>query len=125
MREKKVLPILHVGKRVMSQCVLLISGRQVNSQAMATSEDRRFNFDERQEFASRIAEKVGIDGASIFCGHDQQIVRPYCPVQDAILNQTWFEVDEWLLRFDLEGGYSSIAAEFCGMNVAFPVQFSA
>ena len=75
--------------------------------------------------AAWIAEEIRIDGASIFRSHDQQIVRPYCPVQAAVLNQTWFEVDEWLLRFDLERSCSSIAAEFCGMNVAFPVQFSA
>ena len=71
------------------------------------------------------SEEVRIDRASMCRSHDQQIVRPYGPVQTTVLNQTWFEVDEWLLRFDLEGSCSSIAAEFCTMNVAFPVKFSA
>ena len=34
MRKKQVLPVLHVGERIMSQCVLLISWRQVNAQTM-------------------------------------------------------------------------------------------
>jgi hypothetical protein len=45
-------------------------------------------------------------------------------VQPAVLNQTWLEVDERLLRLHLEASCSSIAAEFCRMKVATPVQLS-
>ena len=68
----------------------------------------------------RIAEEVGIDSARILGSHDQQIIRPGCPVQPAVLNQTWFEVDERLLRLHLEASCSSIAAELCRMNVPSP-----
>src|SRR5439155_13694870 len=85
-REKQVLPVLHVGERVTRQRVLLIARRQITSQSMTSPKYGRLNFDQRQEMPARIAEKVGIEDAAVLSGHNEQIVRPDCPMETAVLH---------------------------------------
>jgi len=122
--EKQVLPVLHVGERIISQCVLLVSWRQVNAQTMTPPKYAGFNFDQGKEVTSRITEEVGIYCAGMLRSYDQKIVRPDRPMQAAVLNQTGLEINEWPLCLDFKGCRVSVAAHCHRINIMFPIQVS-
>ena len=110
-REEQVLPVLHVDDRELAQRVLVVPRRQIAAELVVAAKDFRWELHERGEPPHLGTEEVWVGDACVRLGHESQLVGTEGPVRRPALDETRLEVQERLIRFELEGGHSAVIAD--------------
>ena len=124
-REEKVLPVLHVHDRELAERVLVVPRRQVAAELVIAAENFRRELDERGESPYLRTEEVWVGDAHVGLGHDCQLIGTEGPVRRPALDETRLEIQERLIRFELEGGHRAVLADCDRLEIRVPVLLSA